>query len=61
MDYLQSKNIPFEVKDCDIPENAQEAMKKSGQTGIPVIDIDGQIVTGYNVKKINELLGISSV
>ncbi len=58
MDYLKANNIEFEVKDCDTPANAQEAMKKSGQNGIPVIDIDGQIVTGFNVKKIDELLGI---
>ena len=58
-DYLKSKNIPFEVLDVDSnPKYAEDCIRKSGQSGIPVLDIDGQIVVGFNVKKINELVGI---
>ncbi len=56
-DYLTSKNIAFE--DIDVSKNRQGAMEmiqKSGQRGVPVLDIDGQIVIGFDQKKIDELI-----
>ncbi len=35
-----------------------EMVEKSGQLGVPVIDIDGQVVVGYEEKLIKELLGV---
>ena len=37
---------------------AQEMIKKSGQMGVPVIDIDGQIIVGYDVDSIKKALNI---
>ena len=37
----------------------KEMIDKSGQMGVPVIDIDGQLVVGFNQPKIKQLLGIS--
>ena len=37
---------------------AQEMIKKSGQMGVPVIDIDGQIIVGYDVDSIKKALGM---
>jgi hypothetical protein len=31
-------------------------VQKSGQLGVPVIDVDGQIIVGFNQAKLNELL-----
>lgn len=59
-DYFKSKNIPF--VDYDVAadtEKAQEMINKSNQMGVPVIDIDGQIVIGFDMAKINELLKIT--
>ena len=56
MDFLKENNIEFEAKDVDNKENAKEVIEKSGQTGIPVTDIDGNIVVGFNVPKLKELL-----
>ena len=36
----------------------QEMVQKSGQLGVPVIDIDGQIVIGFNESRLRELLEI---
>ena len=58
MDFFNANKIPFEPKDVDDPANAQECTEKSGQAGIPVVDIDGQIVVGFDEKKLNELLGL---
>jgi len=33
-------------------------VQKSGQMGVPVIDIDGTIIIGFNKEKINEVLGL---
>ncbi len=34
----------------------EEMVKKSGQMGVPVVDIDGQIIVGFNKEKICKLL-----
>ena len=36
---------------------AKEMVEKSGQMGVPVLDIDGEIVIGFDKEKISELLG----
>ena len=56
--FLEKHKIPFEAKDVEDEANADECMKKSGQGGIPVIDIDGQILVGFDEKKLKELLKI---
>lgn len=58
MDFLKENNVEFEAKDVDQQENAKECMEKSGQAGIPVTDIDGNVVVGFNVPKLKELLKI---
>ena len=39
-------------------EKRKEMIEKSGQMGVPVIDIDGQLVVGFNQPKIKQLLGL---
>ena len=36
----------------------KEAVSKSGQMGVPVIDIDSNIVVGFDEPKLRKLLGI---
>ncbi len=60
-DYLKSKDIPFEDVNVGFgadPKRQQEMIKKSGQMGVPVIDIDGKIIIGFDRPKINQLLGL---
>lgn len=58
-DYLDSKNVPYEAynvaKDRD---KAMEMVDKSGQQGVPVLDIDGEIIIGFDKSSIDELLGL---
>ncbi|MBU0604734.1 MAG: glutathione S-transferase N-terminal domain-containing protein [Candidatus Omnitrophica bacterium] len=57
--YLKDNNIKFAEHDVGSnPEKAQEMIKKSGQMGVPVVDIDGSIVIGFDKEKIGSMLGI---
>jgi len=57
--YLKEKGIEFEEIDVSKDEKAaMEMIQKSGQMGVPVIEIDGQIVVGFDKERINELLGL---
>ncbi|MCX6759821.1 MAG: glutathione S-transferase N-terminal domain-containing protein [Candidatus Nealsonbacteria bacterium] len=58
-EYLKGKEIDFES--IDVSQNQkglEEMIKKSGQMGVPVVDINGAIVVGFDKEKINSLLNI---
>lgn len=57
--YFREKGIKF--KDVDVsrdPIAARDMVRRSGQQGVPVIDIGGNIVVGFDRLKINKYLGI---
>jgi len=57
--FLAQNNIPFEDIDVSFDQRAaQEMIQKSGQMGVPVIDIDGQIVVGFDKGRLKQILGI---
>ena len=39
-------------------EKAEEMTQKSGQMGVPVLDIEGTIIVGFDKEKIKQSLGI---
>ncbi len=58
-DYLKSKKVQF--SDFDVARDqvrAQEMVKKSGQMGVPVVDINGRIIIGFNRPEIDKALGL---
>lgn len=57
--FLRNNNIGFE--DIDVSKNQEaleEMIKKTGQLTAPIVDIDGQIVIGFDKEKISKLLNI---
>jgi len=59
--YLKTHNIEFE--DIDISKDEQQLqiiIKSSGQMGVPVIDIDGQVIVGFDKEKVDKLLKIGT-
>ena len=57
--FLVDSKIVFENFDVASDHaRAEEMIKKSGQMGVPVLDIDGQIIVGFDKEKIKNLLGI---
>jgi glutaredoxin-like YruB-family protein len=58
-EYLKDKNISFENIDVSQDQDAlNEMVEKTGQMGVPVIDIDGKIIIGFDKEEINKLLNI---
>lgn len=56
-DWLKEKKVKFEVKDVSKDqEAAMEMVAKSKQMGVPVIDVDGQIVVGFDQARLKALL-----
>ena len=59
-DYLTKKGIAFTEKDVEADQKyLQESIDKSGQMGIPVLDIDGEIIVGFDKPRIDALLAKS--
>jgi glutaredoxin 3 len=57
--FLRESSVAFEDIDVSADqEKAQEMIKKSGQMGVPVIDIEGEIIVGFDKEKIKEALGV---
>lgn len=58
--YLTEKGIEYENIDVSSDEKAQKEMiDKSGQMGVPVLDIGGQIVVGFDRERIDEILKLN--
>jgi len=56
-DFFTEKGLDYEEFDVAIDEKAREEMiQKTGQLGVPVIDIDGNIIKGFNREEIEGLL-----
>lgn len=56
-EYLDEKGVAYE--DFDVSEDqerSQEMVKKSGQMGVPVIDIGGTVIIGFDKEKIDAAL-----
>lgn len=57
--FLKEHNIGFEDIDVSKDENALEEMiKKTGQMAVPVIEINGETIVGFDKEKILKILKI---
>lgn len=58
-EFLKQNNVEYE--DYDVSTNTEkrdEMIEKSGSTSVPVLDIDGEIIIGFDLEKIKEKLKI---
>lgn len=59
-EFFKQHNVSYEEKDVSADEQlAHEMIEKSGQMAVPVVDIDGEIVVGFNEPVLKKLLSIS--
>jgi glutaredoxin 3 len=55
--YFDKIGVKYEDKDVEKDvKNAYESVNKSGQMGIPVIDIDGTVIIGFDRPRIDAAL-----
>jgi len=55
--YFRENRIPF--NDYDVAKDqrrADEMIRKSGQMGVPVLDINGQIIVGFDKTRVERAL-----
>jgi len=57
--FLKERNIEFEEIDLSQDEKTkEEIIQKTGQIGVPVIEINGEYIVGFDKEKIFQLLNI---
>jgi glutaredoxin 3 len=55
--YLKEKNVAFtDYNVASNSEKAQEMVRKSGQMGVPVLDVNGKIIIGFDRAAIDQAL-----
>ena len=57
--FFQANNVAYEEKDVSVDSAAvDEMVQKSGQMGVPVIDVDKSIIIGFDETALREALQI---
>lgn len=55
--FLQENRVPFtEYNVANDGRRADEMMKKSGQMGVPVLDVNGKVIVGFNRPEVERAL-----
>lgn len=59
--YLHERRVPF--REVDVSRDASAArdlMRRTGQMGVPVVEIDGRPIVGFDKSQIDRLLGLAT-
>ena len=56
--YLKENNIDFEEKNVDEDRSAIDYLVEKGHRGVPVINIEGEDIVGFNKELVEEKLGL---
>lgn len=60
-EYFKQNAVEYTEYDVASDEAKRtEMVEKSGQMGVPVIDIEGTIIVGFDEEKIKETLGLTA-
>lgn len=58
-DFFQKNNVQYaEYNVATDLEKRKEMVERSGQMGVPVIDVDGKIIVGYEENTLRAALGV---
>jgi glutaredoxin 3 len=58
--YLRSRQVTFtEVDVARDPRAARDLVRRTGQMGVPVIEIDGRPIVGFDQARIDGMLGLA--
>ncbi|HPE89949.1 MAG TPA: glutaredoxin domain-containing protein [Spirochaetia bacterium] len=56
-DWLKARNVRFD--DYNVAQDqrrAEEMVRKSGQMGVPVTDVNGRVIVGFNTAELERAL-----
>jgi glutaredoxin 3 len=57
--FFGENNVQYEEFDVSADnDKLQQMVEKSGQMGVPVIEIDDQVVVGFDEGRVKEMLGM---
>ncbi len=56
--FFHKNKIPFEEKNIKNKEFKEELFSRTKRTCLPLIDIEGEMVIGYDRKKLRDIFGI---
>ncbi|MEN8181916.1 MAG: glutaredoxin family protein [Myxococcota bacterium] len=57
--HLDRNGIAYDNRDIERDRQANDELRrKTGSTGVPVLDIDGELVIGFDPSRIDQLLGL---
>jgi len=54
--HLDDRGIAYQERNVDDPRFAAELLEKTGERAIPVIEVDGRILTGFNARGYDQLI-----
>lgn len=58
-DFLKEHDISFDDVDVSIDQDAaREMVEKTNQVGVPVVEVDGQMIVGFDQVKLEEIFGL---
>jgi glutaredoxin len=59
--FLDDRGATYEDLDVSADADARDEMiKKSGQMGVPVIDVDGEVIIGFDRQRLTDLLEVTA-
>ena len=57
--FLERNNIKFDIVDISKDKNKKQEMeKKSNQSNVPVVEVNGKIIIGYDLRKLKQELNL---
>jgi len=54
--HMDREGIDYDARDIDNPEILAELIRKTGQQGVPVFDVGGRILTGFDPNRLGQLV-----
>ena len=54
--YLEERGVDYELRNVDQPSVMAELRAKTGSGSIPVVDVGGQLIRGFNPQKMDQLI-----
>jgi glutaredoxin len=60
-EFLTERGVPFQARDVAADPTAMDELERLGVATTPVTVIDGQVVVGFDRKRLTALLGLKDV